>query len=131
MYCTPQHTRTLYALQRRMVLDDARNKIATHYDFTLDELRPRGSELGPLMRQIRSRLTAEDSELLSNDALTLIFDNAVNSMRDTGNKAAHEATLADRTDAILESTLTETQRALLRDIYYFSHHREPNFEIPT
>jgi hypothetical protein len=114
-----------------MVLDDARNKIATHYDFTLDELRPRGSEIGPLMRQIRSRLTAEDSELLSNDALTLIFDNAVNSMRDTGNKAAHEATLADRTDAILESTLTETQRALLRDIYYFSRHREPNFEIPT
>jgi hypothetical protein len=54
-----------------MVLDDARNKIATHYNFTLDELWPRGSELGPLMRQIRSRLTAEDSELLSNDALTL------------------------------------------------------------
>ncbi|KAF5386088.1 hypothetical protein D9615_002185 [Tricholomella constricta] len=126
-----RHTKTLYALQRRMVLDDARNNIATNYGFALDELRPRSSDLGPLMQQIRSRLTAEDSKLLSFEALRLIFDNTIGSMREAGNKAAHEATFADRTEAVLEVTLTNKQRALLRDIYFFTHHTEPDFETPA
>ena len=66
--------------------------------------------------------------MLSYDALTMIFDSSDNSMRDDGNKAAHEAPLADRVDSVLEATLTKTQRALLGKIYFFAHGKEPDFE---
>jgi hypothetical protein len=73
----------------------------------------------------------EHSKLLSIEALTLIFNSADHSMWDEGNKAAHEAPLSDRIDAVLEATLIETQRALLRRIYYFAHGYEFDFETPT
>jgi hypothetical protein len=69
--------------------------------------------------------------LLSIEALTLIFNSADHSMWDEGNKAPHEAPLSDRIDAVLELTLTEMQRALLRKIYYFVHGCELDFETPT
>jgi hypothetical protein len=111
-----------------MVLDDARNKLASDYSFTLDELRPRRSDVGPLVQHIQSRLNTEHAMLLSYDALTMIFDSLDDSMRDGGNRAAHEAPLADRVDSVLEATLTKMQRALLGKIYYFAHGKEPDFE---
>jgi hypothetical protein len=114
-----------------MVLDDAHNKIAEDYNFTLDELRPRSSDLGPFTQRILSRLSVEHSKLLSIEALTLIFNSADHSMWDEGNKAAHEAPISDHIDAVLEATLTEMQRPLLRKIYYFAHSCEPDFETPT
>ena len=110
-----------------MVLDDARNKLANNYCFTLDELRPRHSDIGPLVQHIQSKLNAEHVKLLSYDALTIIFDSSDDSMQEDGNKAAHEAPLADRIDSVLEATLTKTQRALLGKIYYFTHGKEPDF----
>jgi hypothetical protein len=38
-------------------------------------------------------------------------------MWDEGNEATHEAPLSDGIDAVLEATLMETQKALLRRIY--------------
>ena len=114
-----------------MVLDDTRNKIAHDYSFTFDELRPRRSDVGPLVQRIRSKLNAEDSSLLSNDALTMIFDSSDNLVRDGGNKAAHEAPLSDCIDSVLEATLTEARRVLLGKIYYFAHGKEPDFETAT
>jgi hypothetical protein len=111
-----------------MVLDDARYKLANDYSFTLDELRPRRSDVGPLVRHIQSKLTAEHAKMLSYDALTMIFDSSDDSMRDKGNKVAHEAPLVDRVDSVLGATLTEMQRALLGKIYYFAHGKKPNFE---
>jgi len=111
-----------------MVLDDARNKLANDYQFSLDELRPRPSDVGPLVRLIQSRLNTEHAKLLSYDALTMIFDSSDGSMRDDGNKAAHEAPHADRVDSVLEVTLTKPQRDLLGNIYYFAHGKEPDFE---
>jgi hypothetical protein len=73
----------------------------------------------------------EHLKLLSNEALTLIFNNANHSMWDEGNKAAYKAPLSERIDTVLEATLTETQRALLRKIYYFAHSCEPDIETPT
>jgi uncharacterized phage infection (PIP) family protein YhgE len=122
------HTKTLHALNRRMVLDDARNKLANDYSFTLDELRPRGSDVGSLVQHIQSKLNAEHARLLSRDALTMIFDSSDDSMRDDGNKAAHKAPLADRVDSVLQATLTKTQRDLLGKIYHFAHGKEPDFE---
>jgi hypothetical protein len=110
-----------------MVLDDARNKLANDYSFTLDELWPRRSDVGPLVKHIQSKLNPEHATLLSYDALTMIFDSSDDSIRDDGNKAAHEAPLADRVDSVLEATLTKTQRTLLRKIYYFAHGKEPDF----
>ncbi|KIM79917.1 hypothetical protein PILCRDRAFT_823094 [Piloderma croceum F 1598] len=126
-----RHTKTLHALKRRIVLDDARNKIAHDYSFTFDELRPRHSDIGPLVQRIRSKLNAEDSSLLSNDALTMIFYSSENSVRDGGNKAAHEVPLSDCIDSVLEATLTEARRALLGKIYCFAHGKEPDFETTT
>jgi hypothetical protein len=110
-----------------MVLDDARNKLADEYSFSLDELRPRRSDVAPLVQHIQSKLNPEDAKLLSYDALTMIFDSSDASMRDEGNRAAHEAPLANRVDSVLEATLTQTQRALLAKIYYFAHGKEPDF----
>jgi hypothetical protein len=56
----------------------------------------------------------------------MIFDSS-----DDGNKAAHEAPLADRVDSVLEATLTKRQRALLGKIYFFAHGKEPDFEAVT
>jgi hypothetical protein len=109
-----------------MVLDDARNKLANDYSFTLNDLRPRRSDVDPLVQHIQSKLNAEHAKLLSNDTLTTIFDSSDDSMRDEGNRA-HEAPLADRVDSVLEATLTMTQRALLEKIYYFAHGKEPDF----
>jgi hypothetical protein len=110
-----------------MVLDDARNKLASDYKFSVDELRPRGSDVGRLVHLIQSKLNPEHAKLLSNDALTMIFDSSKGSMRDGGNMAAHEASFADHVDSVLGATLTLTQRALLCKIYYFTHGKEPDF----
>ena len=114
-----------------MVLDDARIKLANDYNFSLDEICPRSSDLGPLVHQVQSRLNPEHKKLLSKDALTMIFDSSDDSMRDGGNKAAHEASSADRVDSVLEASLTNTQRVLLSEIYYFAHGKQPDFEEGT
>jgi len=116
------HTRTLHALNRRMFLDDARNKLANDYSFTLDEVRPRSSDVGPCVQHIQSKLNTEHAKLLSYEALFMIFDSSDDSMRDSGNKAAHEGPLADRIDSVLDGTLTET---------HFAYGKEPNFERST
>ena len=61
----------------------------------------------------------------------MIFDSSDNSIRDDGNKAAHEAPLADHVDSVLEETLTKMQRALLGKIYFFAHGKEPDVETVT
>jgi hypothetical protein len=114
-----------------MVLDDARIKLAKDYNFTPDEIRPRCSDVDPLVLQVQSKLNAEHKKLLSYDALTMIFDSSDDSMRDGGNKAAHEASFTDREDSVLEARLTNTERLLLGQIYYFAHGKEPDFERRT
>jgi hypothetical protein len=66
--------------------------------------------------------------LLSYDALTMIFDSSDDLMWDGGNKAAHEAPLVDCIDSVLEVTLMKMERALLGKIYYFAHSKGPDFE---
>ena len=70
----------------------------------------------------------EHRKLLSYDALMMIFDSSDKSMRDDGNKAAHQAPLGHRADSVLDASLTSKQRDLLADIYYFAHGEEPDFE---
>ena len=114
-----------------MVLDDARNKLANEYNFTPDELRPQRSDVGPLVERIRSKLNVEHTTLLSYEALTMIFDSSDKTIRDEGNKAAHEGPFAHRADSVLDASLTNRQRALLVEIYYFAHGKEPDFETAS
>jgi hypothetical protein len=114
-----------------MVLDDARIKIFETYKLTIEELWRQSSNLSSLVQQVHSVLTPEDSKLLSDEALVLIFDSSTHSMRDEGNAAAHEAPLSDRIDAVLEATLTEKQRGLLSKIWHFAYGREPDIEQST
>jgi hypothetical protein len=110
-----------------MVLDDARNKLTSDYSFTLNELRPQRSDVGTLVECVQSKLNAEHAKLLSSDALTMIFDSLDDSTQDEGNRVAHETSLVDHVDSVLEVTLTKTQRELLKKIYYFTHGKEPDF----
>jgi hypothetical protein len=111
-----------------MVLDDARNKIAADYDFSMDELRPRSDAIPSLIGRIRSKLNEEHSELLSNDALAVIFESSNNSIRGDGNKAAHEAPLENRAESVLDGSLDTNQRAVLSKIYSFAYGTEPTLE---
>jgi hypothetical protein len=61
----------------------------------------------------------------------MIFDSSEDSMRDDGNKAAHGASLSGCVDSVLEARLTNKQRGLLEQIYYFSHGKKPDFERGT
>jgi len=101
------------------------------YTLTVEELWRQNSNLISLVEQVHSVLTPEDSKLLSNEALVLIFDSAIHSMRDEGNMAAHEAPLSDLIDAVLEAKLTNKQRDLLKKIYRYAYEREADFEQST
>jgi len=124
-----RYTKTMSSLNRCMVLDDARTKIAKVYSLTLDGLWSQHTDIKMLVRQIRSKLSAEHSILLDDDALRMIYDSSDGSIRHDGNKAAHEAPLSDRIDSVLDGRLTMKQGALLRNIYRFAHDKEPQFEV--
>lgn len=109
-----------------MVLDDARNKLANDYGFSSAELRSRRSGISSAVQRIQSRLSEEHASLLSFETLAMIFDSLHNSIRDGGNKAAHEAPLMEHVRSILEATLTETQKVRLSNIYYYIHGEKPS-----
>lgn len=131
MCFSTQHSRTLYTLKRRIVLDDARKKIIRKYTLTVEELWRENSNLTSVVQQVHSVLTPEDLNLLSNEALVLIFDGGYHSMRDKGNTAAHEAPLSDLSEAVLEAKLTNKKRDLLIKIYRYAYEKEPEFEQST
>ena len=133
-----QQATVLTALHRRVVLDDARARLVRKYDFSLQELTlPRPINFSPtrhaelltqLKAQVRERLNADDSQLLSDNALNMIFDNNVGTIRDDGNAAAHEATTEEMALAVLETSLSQSQREGLQRLYKFTHNVEPNFD---
>ena len=81
--------------------------------------------LQTLLRPVRSALSSEDSILLSDDALRMIFDGAKHTIRDAGNEVAHQASTSDISLAVLEGGLTQKQSKALSKIYIFTHNQEP------
>ena len=73
-------------------------------------------------------LSSEDSDLLSDDALRMIFDGAKHTIRDASNEVAHQASTSDTSLAILEGSLTQKQSEALSKIYTFTHNKEPQLE---
>ena len=81
--------------------------------------------LQTLLRPVRSALSSEDSNLLSDDALRMTFDGAKHTIRDAGNEVAHQASTSDTSLAVLEGSLTQKQSVALSKIYIFTHNQEP------
>jgi hypothetical protein len=108
------------------VLDQARDLIIDRYGFKISDLRlgghrnqvERQAMLQSLLRTVRSALSPEDSDLLSNDALRMIFDGAKHTIRDA-------ASTSDITLDVLEGGLTQKQSEALSKIYIFTHNQEP------
>jgi len=119
-----RQTQILNALHRRVVLDQARDLIIDRYGFKISDLRigghrnqvERQAMLRSLVRSVRSALSSEDSDLLSDDALRMIFDGAKHTIRDAGNEVAHQASTPDISLAVLEGSLTQKQSEALSKI---------------
>jgi hypothetical protein len=126
----------LNALHRRVVLDQARDLIIDRYGFKISDLRlgghrnqvERQTMLQSLLRTVRSALSSEDSDRLSEDALRMIFDGGKHTIRDAGNMVAHEASTSDISLAVLEGNLTQKQSDALSQIYIFTHNQEPQLK---
>jgi hypothetical protein len=58
----------------------------------------------------------------------MIFDTGDGSVREEGNRAAHEAFLADCANAVTEATLPKLRRASLQNLYEFVHGEMPTLE---
>ena len=84
--------------------------------------------LQSLLRKVRSALGPKDSDLLSDDALWMIFDGSKHTIRDEGNEVAHQASTSDISLAVLEGSLTQKQSEALSKIYIFTHNQEPQLE---
>jgi len=82
--------------------------------------------LHALVQLVRSRLDQGDSDLLSDDALRMIFDGGKGTIRDAGNEVAHEAFKFAMSLAILGGNLTPTQSQILGKIYQFTYSSEPS-----
>jgi len=131
-----RQTQILHALHRRVVLDQARDLIIDRYGFKISDLRLGGRQtqaerkaaFRSLVRSVREVLSPEDSDLLSDDALRMIFDGAKHTIRDAGNEVAHQASTLDISLAVLEGSLTQKQSEALSKIYMFTHNKEPQLE---
>lgn len=118
------------------MLDQARDLIIDRYGFKISDLRlgghrnqvERQAMLQSLLCSVRSALSSEDSDLLSDDALRMIFDGAKHTIRDAGNEVAHQASTSDISLAVLEGGLTKKQSEALSKIYIFTHNQEPQLE---
>jgi hypothetical protein len=118
------------------VLDQARDLIIDRYGFKISDLRlgghrnpvERQATLRSLLCSVRSALSSEDSDLLSDDALWMIFDGAKHTIRDAGNRVAHQASTSEISLAVLEGSLTQKQSEALSKIYIFTHNQEPQLE---
>ncbi|KAG1863928.1 hypothetical protein C8R48DRAFT_194013 [Suillus tomentosus] len=124
-----RHATALQDLHRRMVLDYARDLLGARYGYTIDELRPWYQEvvdgrpartLQQLVQEVRLKLDEHDARLLSDDALTMIFDRSRGTFHSEGNTAPHSASAEDLSLAITRPDLTALQA-----IYKFAHHEIP------
>jgi len=73
-------------------------------------------------------LSSEDSDLLLDDALHMIFDGTKHTFYDAGNEVVHQASMLNISLAVLEGSLTQKQSEALSKIYTFTHNKEPQLE---
>jgi len=107
-----------------MILNDAREKIRQKNPFLDDIKYPHHCRMAPLL----SRIQARDDEAfrLSVDSLSMILD-PHDGIRELGNDAAHVATEAEKTAAIMSDVdgLSTRERDCFRNIYGYAYGRPP------
>jgi len=120
----------LHALHRRVLLDDARVLLSDTYGILVNELRPGGQvtsgkpkTLQQLVMYVRSKLSQDDAHWLHDDALKMIFDSSLGTLRPGGDAAAHCASKEGLRLAINDPGLTASQTATLKNICAFTHKR--------
>jgi len=119
----------LHALHRRVLLDDARVLLSDTCGIPVNELRPGGQgvssgkpkTLQQLVMDVRSKLRQDDAHWLHDDALKMIFDSSLGTLRPGGDAAAHCASKEDLRLAINDPGLTASQTATLKNICAFTH----------
>jgi hypothetical protein len=124
-----QHSTMLHALHRRVLLDDARVLLSDTYGIPVNELRPGGQgvssgkpkTLQQLVMDVRSKLRQDDAHWLHDDALKMIFDSSLGTLRSGGDAAAHCASKENLRLAINDPGLTASHTATLKNICAFTH----------
>lgn len=116
-----QNTSSIYALQRRILIDKARENLLYSYP-----LAPGPNISNTAMRDsILQRISPEIMEQLGRDAFDMIFTGGI---RNDGNFVAHNATHSQISLAITDSRLKDKERECLRRIYVYTEGREPDLE---
>jgi hypothetical protein len=108
------------------------------YGFNISDLRlgryktaaEREAALYTLVQSVRSRLDPDDHDVLTDDALRMIFDGRKGTIRGAGNEVAHEASEFAMSLAVLAGDLTPTQLKTLGIIYRFTQKSEPSLYGP-
>ncbi|KAG2038110.1 hypothetical protein BDR03DRAFT_955189 [Suillus americanus] len=102
--------------------------MADRYGFPINELRSGGQvvagkpkTLSQLVDDVHSQLTDTDAHWLSGNALRMILDTRLGTLRSGGNAAAHCAFKEDLGLAIRDPSLHPAQRSTLKVIYMFTH----------
>ncbi|KAF9245065.1 hypothetical protein BU15DRAFT_59221 [Melanogaster broomeanus] len=117
------HERTLMAIRRRIVLDEARDKLEEKYQISL----PFSVPLADFVHSLSTQLDSTDAANLPRRALWMIFASSPTTIRGSGNIAAHQASEEDLSNAILDVGLKREEQELLRGIYIFAHGSPPLF----
>ncbi|RDB14836.1 hypothetical protein Hypma_016532 [Hypsizygus marmoreus] len=118
-----QHDRKLYRLYRRVVLDDAREKL-----FELCNITRRPDMSNEDLHNHMKGLIRENHrpvfDALGDDAFRLIF---VGKLRERANKVAHKATKSELSLAISDSQLSQSTRDALAKVYRYAEDEDPIF----
>jgi len=122
-----RHAKIIGSLRRRIVLDDARKKLTDVYPNQATTSQLESGGLTNFATQLHNALTQEDSNLLSLEALQMIFDSSYNTIRSQGNIAAHEAPKSELTFSIFSVDVKGKQRELLSAIYKYAYSEDPVF----
>jgi uncharacterized protein with ATP-grasp and redox domains len=118
-----QQSSTIFGLHRRIVIDQARDKLLQLYDV---EQRSKSNE--ELRDDVKARVSAEIYSELGDDAFDMIF---VGKIRKRGNAAAHRAGKEDLSRSILDATLGDAERVCLTKICKFTNNEEPALNDPA
>ncbi|KAF8338335.1 hypothetical protein F5887DRAFT_983266 [Amanita rubescens] len=87
---------TVAHIHRRIVLNDARNKLKSSYGYKFNF----GDSVEKRVQDFLPKVTEKDSTLLTAGSLAILFDTSDGSIHAQGDRAAHEATLESKLFAV-------------------------------
>lgn len=105
-------------IHRRIVLNDARNKLKSSYGYKFNF----GDSVEKCVQDFLPKVTEKESALLTADSLAILFDTSDGSIHAQGNRAAHEATFESKLSAVsLGDDLPLERRDNLLKLFKFAY----------